>query len=56
MHGEKRVLKLDKNGTILEEFNSIKDASISVNKSHASVSGACRGNTKTCAGFYWKFK
>ena len=38
-----------------EIFDSIKEASITMNIDHSSISAVCKGKRKTCGGFHWKY-
>lgn len=56
----KKVIQLDKNENIIKIFDSIKDASIAIDSSIASIS-RCLSNSdkltqyKTCKGYKWKY-
>jgi group I intron endonuclease len=43
-------------GELLNEFNSVKEANLFLNKSSHSIGRVCRGETKTAFGFIWKWK
>lgn len=52
------VGKYDSNMNLIEEYNSVTEASKSINgnKMYVSdISKCCRGKSKTCKGFIWKF-
>jgi group I intron endonuclease len=49
-----KVHKIDlKTLEILETYDSITEASIKNNISHAHISSTCKGKRAKCAGFYW---
>lgn len=53
---KKAVLKISRDGRILERYNSMKEAAISIGISTDSISAVCRGGrNKTAGGFYWKY-
>ena len=56
-HNSKRVLQLDLNGTVLNEFGSIRDALRYLNKDlrDSSLSRCCKGKTQTAYGFKWSY-
>lgn len=47
----KKVMCVETN----EIFNSISDASISVNRSISAISHCLNGHSKTCGGYHWKY-
>lgn len=51
----KAVLQYDLDGNYLQTWESVSEASraLKINASH--ISGACRGNRKTCGGFKWRY-
>jgi hypothetical protein len=49
------VLKLDKDGTILEQFESIKHASEKLGLLPNKISAVCRGERNMTGGFGWKY-
>ena len=50
------VIQYDLKGNFLKEFESQKEATISVNAKGDGVGMCCRGNQKTAYGYIWKFK
>lgn len=50
----KTVLRLDKNDKILDEFDSLKQATL--NTGVKKISAVCRGERKTAGGFKWIYK
>ena len=52
---KRRVAKLDLNGNILEEFDSVQSAAQSVNADASSLTKICRGKGNTLKGFKWKY-
>lgn len=58
-HNNKRnkcVAKLDMGDNILEEFQSLTQAALSVNGNGQCVGKCCVGKLKTYKGFKWKYK
>jgi hypothetical protein len=51
----KRVKQLDKNNSILNIFNSVKEASEKTNTEKTNISKVCNNKIKTANGFFWKF-
>lgn len=52
----KPVLKYSKEGVLLQEYYSLREASIQNNLPESNISMNCNGKLKTCGGFIWKFK
>ena len=55
-HSKKRcksVLQFSKDGKYLKTWNSIKDAEISIGKTH--IWDCCIGKRNTCGGYIWKY-
>lgn len=52
----KIVLKLTMSGQIIEEFESVKDAAISVGANETNIAKCCRGECKSIKNFKWKYK
>lgn len=50
------VIQMDKNMNILNEYPSIKRASIETGVNSQCISLCCRGRLKTSGGFIWKYK
>lgn len=53
---KKPVLKFDKNGNLIEEYSSIKEAAEVNNFCISGISLCCNGFYKTSNTFIWKFK
>lgn len=55
---KKSVLQIDAiTGEVIKEYNSIKEASVAVNrKSCANISACCKGKRNFVAGYKWKYK
>ena len=53
---KKPIIKLDKNNNIIEEYSSIKEASIKNNRTQSTISNNLNGRTKYCGGFKYVFK
>lgn len=51
----KPVLKYSKEGVFLQEYYSLREASIQNNLPESNISMNCNGKLKTCGGFKWKF-
>ena len=52
---KQRIAKLDENGNILEEFESITAASKETGICNCNISQTCRGEKKSAGGFGWKY-
>lgn len=52
----KEVEQLDKNGNVIAEFPSIKEASRATNTNDTQISMVCKGKTNTANGYYWRYK
>lgn len=52
------VLKVDDNGNVVAEFDSIKSAAESVNGSKGNICMACKGlkSREKAYGYYWRYK
>ena len=55
-NGEKTIYQIDKDNNIVNEFNSIKEASEFVHRSRSSISDVIQGRSHTCAGYVWILK
>jgi group I intron endonuclease len=53
-----KVLQISKNGDIIKEWNSIKEAGNALNVPPTHISSCCKQKPhyKTCGGFVWKYK
>ena len=52
----KPVYQLDKNGNIINEFDSILAAALYIHRDNSSISKCCKGKQKTCGGYMWRYK
>lgn len=52
----KPILQLDKDGNIINEFDSIKSAAEELNLSKGNICGCCKGINKTCGGYKFEYK
>lgn len=55
----KKVIQKDKDGNVLNKFNSISEVLKFINKpesSRSSISKACNGKLKTAYGYIWEFE
>jgi len=52
----KIVLQFDKKGNLIKEWNSIREASNTLNIQHSCISNCCAGRHKTAGKFIWKLK
>lgn len=53
---EKSVQQLDFAGNVLAEFPSMKEAASKCNLLRTGISCVCRGKSKSCGGFFWRYK
>jgi group I intron endonuclease len=51
----KRILQLDKEGNIIQEYNSIEEAAKYIGKKRSNISCCLIGVSKTAYGFQWKY-
>lgn len=51
----KKVAMIDKEGNLIEVFNSISEASRETGASISGIGAVCLGKQKTCFKHYWKF-
>ena len=49
------VYQIDKNGRIIEKWDSAKDAGDSLSIHNTSITAVCRGRRKTAGGFLWEY-
>lgn len=56
-NNEKPVLQMDKEGNVLKEWSSAKEASTALNISASGITACCKGYKKyiTAGGFKWKY-
>lgn len=52
----KKVVQFDIHGNRLNTFNSTVEAAKCVGKSSSTISHCCNGDTKTAAGYVWKYE
>lgn len=52
----KTVLQFDKNGNFIKDWPSINEAARITNMSAGAIVECCKGRTKFCGGFSWKYK
>ena len=52
----KAVQQLDKDGNLIAEYPSIKDAAKKMGTTNSNISHCCRGKHKTAVGYIWKYK
>jgi group I intron endonuclease len=52
----KKIYQLDKNGNIIQEFKSIKLASVATNILSSSINNCLKQKTKSAGGFRWAYK
>jgi len=52
---QRKVKQFDLEGTLIQTFNSIKEASIQTSLFSANISTCCRGRLKTTGGYKWKY-
>lgn len=52
---KKKVFKYSLDGTFLESYSSVSDASKSTGINKSCIAKACRGERKTSGGFIWKY-
>lgn len=52
----KQVYQYDKQGNLIQTFNSKAEAAKSLNLDSGSIAKVCQGKRKTCGGFIWREK
>lgn len=52
----KKIYQFDKNGYLIKEYNSIREASIENNISRETISRCCHKEAMTAGGYLWSFK
>ncbi|WP_366139847.1 NUMOD1 domain-containing DNA-binding protein [uncultured Polaribacter sp.] len=53
---KKVVQQLDLEGKLIEEFNSVSEASKQTECNKTSIAKVCRGERNSCGGYLWKYK
>ena len=53
---ERPVIMIDNDGTIIAEYHSISEAARNVGVRRESLRDAVLGRSKTCIGYFWKYK
>lgn len=56
-HKNQKVQQLDNNGNVINEYNSVKEALIALNKSTkaGNIYAACKDSSKTAYGYKWRY-
>ncbi len=52
---KKKVYQFDLHGILVKGFNSVSNASKETGCNKTSIAKVCRGERKSCGGFYWEF-
>lgn len=52
----KPVLQIDKEGNVVNEFESLSDASKCVGVHYQNITFCCKHNSRTAGGYKWKYK
>ncbi len=52
----RRVVQFSLKGKKLQLFNSIKEAASEMKVHPTSITDVCKGRSKTCGGYKWKYK
>jgi group I intron endonuclease len=52
----KVVIQLSKQGKFIQEWSSIREASIKTNTYDSGITLCCKGKLKTAGGYIWKYK
>lgn len=50
------IVQFDRNGTIIAEYPSTREASRVLSMNNGNLSQALQGKRKTCGGYTWKYK
>lgn len=52
---ERKVVQYDKLGNLIQEFQSIKEASKQTGIRYSGIVMTCRGKRKSCGGYVWRY-
>jgi len=52
---KRKISQIDKNGLVIEEFDSIKEAAEKLNIGKSNIQGVLLNKRKTAGGFIWKY-
>jgi len=52
---KRKVEQLDKDGNVVAQFSSIKEASIATDTTCSCIINVCAGRRKTTKGFHWRY-
>ena len=52
---KKKILKLDSDGNVIAQYDSLKDACEINNLNMGHVSEVCSGKRKTAGGYHWEY-
>lgn len=52
----KKIIQLTKEDVFIKEWNSMDEASRTLNLYSSNIFKVCNGERKTCGGFHWKYK
>lgn len=52
---KRKVAQYDMNGNLIKEWNSIKEAGISLNINDRNICACCRKKKKSAGGFAWEY-
>ena len=55
-HGVYGILQFSKDGELIAEYPSIREAERLTGCHHQSIGQCCKGKLKSCGGFIWKYK
>ena len=53
---KKCVQQISVDGVVVNTYASVKEAAKAVNRSSSAIVNVCKGKTRTCAGYHWKYK
>lgn len=56
LRSTKQVLQYTKSGTLIKEWESIKDAETALRISASGIIKCCKGKLQTAGGYIWKYK
>lgn len=52
----KNIIQYDVNGNLIDEFENIRQASLSTNINYSTIRNCCKGIKQSAGGFIWKYK
>ena len=54
--GDRKVIQTNNEGIFINEWNSIAEASKTLNINRVGICHCCKDNTKSAGGYLWRYK